>query len=165
MITHTILMSGGSCGLHTVFAPDTTDDKLLSSVLHWVAENPGVRLLTLQFAGLDCAGKMAALSKRTRTSIKESNFLGLLLRTLRAIGDEQSGRDGTRSTDTVIETQLLFAARLGLEDLVSSLHSWAELVFRLLPQPLLQSYWQLTLQDLGWSGGIASLTAISLLMN
>ena len=108
MITHTILMSGGSCGLHTVFAPDTTDDKLLSSVLHWVAENLGVRLLTLQFAGLDCAGKMAALSKRTRTSIKESNHFGLLLRSLKEIGDEQNARDGTRSIDTLIETHLSF---------------------------------------------------------
>ena len=114
-------MSGGSCGLHTVFAPDTTDDKLLSSVLHWVAENPGVRLLTLQFAGLDCAGKMAALSKRTRTSIKESNHFGLLLRSLKEIGDEQNARDGTRSIDTLIETHLSFAARLGLDDLVPAL--------------------------------------------
>ena len=103
-------MSEESCGLPTVIL--------------WKNETPEVLLLTFQFAGLDCAGKMAALSKRTRTSIKESNLFGLLLRSLKEIGDEQNARDGTRSIDTLIETHLSFAARLGLEDLlIVTLHS------------------------------------------
>ena len=86
-----------------------------------VIETDEVFVLIVQFGGLDCPGKVAALSTRLRSSIKASGFLERVLHALRKLGDEQVGRDGSRWIDTVIEAQLLFVARLGLDDSVSAL--------------------------------------------
>ena len=75
-------MSEESCGLDTGFALDTADNEHLSSILVWVAEYKGAFGLTVQFGGLEYAGKVAALSKLTRKAIKGSNHLILALELL-----------------------------------------------------------------------------------